>query len=146
MPPDVSEITALYQQAAGEDREAADFLGAVNAYFNGWDDLADDPESSFAAKMRLGILASVLFSCPFYQRHTGALRLVVFLVTNAFAESVEWANRPEAWRREAARVLRYAGNDMVLAVAYITSNGNYDFCHKLSEQLRACSVKAHEHH
>ena len=131
----------LMAQAANENRGAHEFLVLWNRYCHAIDDLIDadhrpDPDDLLAVFMQ----AAVLYSHPFYQAHSAHLVTVVATVTNTYADSVKM-ERMEGWPKQTADVLRFCGNDMVCAVAFIT--GGYAHMRQISGQLRFVSQQEH---
>lgn len=124
------------------DAEAMDFLGQHwGPYVHAVDDIVDE-EVSAEKKIEAFARAAYLFSHPFYLRHIGALRQVVLLVTNTYADSVAWERSKIAWQRQWADHARHAGMEMVIAVAMIV--GGYEHARAISLEQR--TICYHEHH
>ena len=132
----------LAMAAANGNLDALHFLGTWNAYCHAVDDLVDKPETSAESKVQTFVLANIVYSTKFYQSHAAELQIPVILLSNAYADSVDWCNAPEHTKRQAADILRFSGNEMILAVAFIC--GGWQLVRKLSPQLRVVSFQAHE--
>jgi hypothetical protein len=131
----------LMQSAANGDRLAHEFLVLWNLYCHAIDDLIDAPERPDPDQVLAGFMqAAVLYSHPFFRTHATSLLPVVANVTNTYADSVRM-ERMEGWPAQAADVLRFCGNDMVTAVAFIT--GGYGHMRDLSGKLRFVSQQEH---
>lgn len=124
------------------DREAIEFLCLWAQYCHRVDDVIDGDVTHTEGILGTFALAPVLFSHPFYLRHLFALRAVVLLVTNMYADSIAWANGPAPWQREFANCYRHCGNEMLIAVAQIC--GGYDHARTISlEQREQCYHTQH---
>jgi len=127
-------LDQIHELAASGNVEAGKFLFLWAHYCHLIDDFIDekkrDPESFIA----MLIHANLTYSNPFYQLHAQRLRGVVGVVTNAYADSVKWENDATEWKKRWADTLRFAGSEMVLAVATIT--GGFDLCRRISPMLR----------
>lgn len=136
-----AEEARILRVCAG-DREAFDFLCVWARYCHEVDDIIDGDRRDVADILSTFALAPMVYSHPFYLRHLPALRQVVLLVANMFAESVEWEKSMVPWRREFAGVYRHAGNEMVIAVAQLC--GGYDHARMISgEQREICYFTQH---
>lgn len=91
---------------------------------------------------RVGALAVVLYTHPFFLKNAGALRQVVLNCTNAYADSALWEHSEVDWQRQWADHYRHFGAEMVLAVASIC--GGYEHMRSFSPELRC--ICYHEHH
>ena len=134
-----TEYAELLDELTCGDAEARQFLDPWwRDYCHLIDDLADGhalPEQA----VRMGALAVTLYSLPFYRRHADRLQVVVLLVTNAFADSLELEQRPEPYARRLASVMRHAGGDLVRAVALIC--GGYDHLRRISPRLHLLGLR-----
>lgn len=125
-----------------QDREAIEFLCIWARYCHGVDDIVDGDCKTAEAILSTFSVAPLLFSHPFYLRNLCALRQVVLLVTNMYADSVKWENGKELWQREFANCYRHCGNEMLIAVAQIC--GGYDHARTISlEQRSICYETQH---
>lgn len=120
MNPDQEATHALYQRAANGDPQAFAFLDEWNKYSHAIDDFIDQDLRDPSRFLEILAQANLLYSMPFYVRHAFALHCIVAQVTNHYAVSIKWAQGQEDWQRQWADRLRFAGNEMVGVVAYIT--------------------------
>lgn len=131
----------LMQQAAAGNTSAHEFLVLWNLYCHAIDDLIDAPERPSPERvLAVFMQAAVLYAHPFFRTHAGSLLPVVAHVTSTYADSVKMEGM-EGWPAQAADVLRFCGNDMVTAVAFIT--GGYAHMRDLSGRLRFVSQQEH---
>lgn len=135
------DYESLYRLACGPDRSALDFLHGWTVYCHAIDDLIDLAQPNPDKLLETLALANILYSSDFYARHHAALRMAVVLVTSAYADSVQWEKDGLDWRRQWADTLRFAGNDMVLAVA--AACGGYKRVREVSLRLRENSWYLH---
>jgi len=82
-----------------------------------------------------------LYANPFYRKHEDKLSMVVTLVTNMYADSVEWEKSDTEWKRMWGDFLRFAGNEMAYAVAYIV--GGWTHLRFISRMFRVLSYTDH---
>jgi len=125
------------------NEEAMDFLGHHwGPYVHAIDDIVDEdvcPEHKIEAFAR----AAYLYTHPFFLKNVCALRQVVLLVTNTYADSVAWAGSTSDWQRDWADHARHAGMEMVIAVAQIV--GGYMHARAISQEQRVlCHVEHHD--
>lgn len=138
----------LLQRICRGDTEAMDFLSQHWApYVHDIDDIVDEVlpargQVDAERVLRAFARAAYLFSHPFYLKHIGALRQVVLVVTNMYADSVAWERSAVPWQREWADHARHAGMEMVIAVAMIA--GGYEHARAISQEQRV--ICWHEHH
>ena len=133
----------LLQRVTLNQPEAMDFLANHWAvYVHEIDDLVDGDRRGPEALLGTLARAALLYSHPFYLQHLPALRAVVLLVTNLYADSVLWEQSGEAWQRQWADHNRHAGMEMVVAIAQIC--GGYEHARAISREHRA--ICYHEHH
>lgn len=125
------------------DAEAIDFLSQHWApYVHAIDDIVDE-EVSAEGKIAAFARAAYLYTHPFFMKHAGALRQVVLLVTNMYADSVAWEKSDVDWQRDWSDHNRHAGMEMVIAVAMIV--GGYEHARAISlEQRVICYVGHHD--
>lgn len=137
-----NEYQEIYQQACGDNAPALQFVMGWNRYVHAIDDLIDGEKKEPQKLLDILALANVLYSSDFYQAHSQALRMTVLLVTNAYADSLAWGKSGVPWQEAWADTLRFAGNEMVLAVA--AACGGHARMRAVSLLLRANSW--HSHH
>jgi hypothetical protein len=107
-----AQCQRIYATASCGQPEAFLFLMAWHGWCHAIDDHVDEGRDRVEV-VDLCADAAVLFSCTFYQRHALALAPVVSVVAAKYRTSLT----ASPCLRDA---LRIAGNDMVLAVAYLT--------------------------
>ena len=105
-------ILRLYALASNGQQDAYAFLLAWHGWCHAIDDHVDEAGRP-ADVVDLCADAAVLFSSAFYQRFAASLAPVVAVVAAKYRASLELSGILQD-------VLRVAGNDMVLAVAYLT--------------------------
>lgn len=106
-------IMKVYATASSGQQEAYLFLLAWHGWCHAIDDHVDEGRDPKGV-VDLCSDAAVLFSSSFYVRHAGQLAPVVSLVAAKYRTSLNTASKA------ITDALRIAGNDMVLAVAYLT--------------------------
>lgn len=109
----MSQGDAIYETAASGDEQAYQWLRAYHHWVHMIDDHIDEAGPR-AQVVDIGALACVLFSAPFYQRHVAALGPLIAVVAAQYKQSLASLNP------RVVDALRVAGNQVVLAVAYIT--------------------------
>jgi hypothetical protein len=137
-----SRLVRLYDHVCCGNPEALRFLFNWNLFCHGIDDIIDDtkrtdPEEVIAAFAQ----ANIVYSLPFYQANAARLQTTIMLVTNAYADSVAWEKSPNKGHQSMADVLRFAGNEMVFAVALIC--GGYRHMRAISASVREFSWDTH---
>jgi len=131
----------LLCEACHGNRAAEVFLAIWNKVVHEIDDEIDDDLHSPSRKLRTMVHLNILYSTDFYRIYAPQLKIIVALVTSAYDDSVAWEKSVHEPEHRMADVLRFSGNEMVLAVAYIT--GGYERMRKLSPRLRLASWAAH---
>lgn len=119
-------LLAVYALASGNDQEAYAWLMAFHGWAHAIDDFVDEPGSCAAQAVDLCAAAVPLFSCGFYRRHAEALGPVLAVCASKYRSSLD-AGQP------LADVLRVAGNDVVLTVAYL--RGGQDLVARVAKLL-----------
>lgn len=133
----------LLQRICLGNAEAMDFLANHwSPYVHEIDDIIDGQRTGAEGILSTFARAALLYSHPFYLKNLPALRQVVLLVTNLYADSVAWERCGEEWKQDWADHNRHAGMEMVVATAQIC--GGYDHARVISQEQRA--VCWHEHH
>jgi hypothetical protein len=118
--------------------KAMRFLFIWFYYCHEIDDVLDTMEDGRPIQPKEVILRSYarafeVYNDPFYVEHQKFLFPVAVLVTNSYADSVQWERSPHEHHRLIADVLRCCGNEMLCAVAYLC--GTYDDLRRTSAQL-----------
>lgn len=137
-----SNFVTLYDEASCGNPDALRFLFHWNIFCHGIDDLIDAPTRATPGEVIDAFAqANILYTHPFYQAHAVKLQMVVMLVTNAYADSVFWEHEKRSGLSAMADVLRFAGNEMVFAVALIC--GGYQHMRRISMRVRENSWITH---
>lgn len=136
-PEDDKAVESVYLRAANGSLDALNFLRMFHHYCHAIDDLIDDKQPSPEKLLALLAQANLVYSMPFYKGHAGRLHLIVAHLTNAYADSIDWGKSRENWKVEWADKLRFAGNDMILAVALI--EGGFSLMRELSPLVKELS-------
>lgn len=137
------ETVKLYDSVCCGNRDALMFVFHWGIYCHGIDDIIDGNPSMQKSEEIISAFAqaNVLYSLPFYRDNWSRLQPVVMLVTNAYADSVSFEGSEEAGKKTMSDVLRFAGNEMLFAVALIC--GGYAHMRKLSAEIRENSWRDH---
>jgi hypothetical protein len=135
------ELRLLERICCGE-REAMEWLTLWSEYVHAIDDIVDKERDGVEDVLRTFARAVMLYSHPFYLKNLAALRAVVLVIGNLYADSVGWEKSLVAWQRNWSDHNRHAGMEMVIAVAQIC--GGYEHGRAISEEQR-CICWA-EHH
>ena len=140
------ETVEILTKASAGNADALRFLMHFCAYAHAIDDIIDDlwakKDVPPARILDTFAQANILYSQPFYQANTASLQPVVMLVTNAYADSVEWEQRGTGeGEKRMADVRRFAGNEMLLAVALVC--GGYKAMRELSPIIYNRSWREH---
>lgn len=120
-----SPILRVYAIASNENPEAYQWLCAWHGWCHAIDDHVDEGRSPREV-VSLCARGAVIFSAPFYRRHAEALGPLVGIIAAQYEKSLEVSG-------VLADALRIAGNQMVLAVAYLT--GGTDGVRRTSDAL-----------
>lgn len=124
------------------NQEAYDFLNLWARYCHEIDDIVDGARLAPEEVIATFALATMVYSHPFYLRNLPALRQVVLLIANMYADSVAWENEGQQWQREFSNCYRHAGNEMVFAVAQLC--GGFEHVRSVSaEQREICYRTQH---
>lgn len=136
---DEKEAHDFAVEVCNGDKEAMDFISLWYTWCHFLDDLVDTMEDGRPTMskeiMIQGFLTSaLLYSCPFYRKHSDLLLGCVILTTNSYADSVSWERSPIDHRRNIGNILRTCGNEMFYLVACIT--GGISKMRTLSPRIR----------
>jgi hypothetical protein len=138
-----TELGDLYSRACGGNPDAQIFLGCWLDIIHRIDDQIDEGITHPEFLLQTCAFLNLIYTTPFYQENSARLSMVVILVTNAYADSVAGEHSDKIADQAIADVIRFCGNEMVLAVAFIT--GGYANMRALSMPLRRYSwVHHHE--
>lgn len=121
------QILEVYAVASGGDQEAYAWLLAWHGWCHRIDDFVDEPGHYAAEVVDLCAAGVVLTSCGFYRRHAEALGPLIAIVAEQYHASLG------AGTSRLGDVLRVAGNQVVLAVAYL--RGGASLVRAVSEKL-----------
>ncbi len=135
-------IRDLCLQCCKGNTQAIEFCDHWFHYCHSIDDLIDTQINGAItmtpeAILKIFVQANLLYNSVFYRTFHSALQPVVLLVTNAYADSVEWEKSDVNRRSTMADVLRCCGNDMFFAVAMIC--GGWDHARSVSAKIRDAS-------
>lgn len=124
------------------DAEAKAFIAGWARWCHGIDDVVDGDRDSAEDIIRAFAGSILLFSSPFYQRHTVHLAAIALNVAHKYADAARWEHSGVEWERRWADYLRHAGRDMMMAVAFII--GGYDHAREMSVlQWDLCRKQQH---
>lgn len=132
------ELERLYQEIANGDEEAFRFVIAWQLYCHGIDDIVDGDEKSSEGIVAVFFTSCELYNSNFWLRHGRELHILVPVITNDYADS---NSQNKKITKEQKDFLRSTGNNMLLAVSYIT--GGYPLMRKLSPKIREMSFREH---
>jgi hypothetical protein len=137
------KIALMYDEVACGNADALKFIFHWNLYCHGIDDIVDGSLAMRDPEQVVGLFAeaNLLYTLPFYRANWERLQSVVMLITNAYADSVMWEDSYDKGQRTMADVLRFAGNEMLFAVALIC--GGYQHMRRVSAKLRNQSWQDH---
>jgi len=135
------KLEDIYKEVCNGNEEALKFLLLWNVYVHRVDDVIDDKCINAEKIIRAFQCAAEVFSLPFYQHYLAALFPIVCIVTNMYLDSVQFATSEIVWKTTVADTLRFAGNEMVNAIAMIC--GGFDHMRKYSAILRETSWQDH---
>lgn len=107
-----STVLESYAIASNGNAEAYQWLCAWHGWCHAIDDHVDEGRPARDV-IELCARGAVIFSAPFYRRHAEALGPLVGIIAAQYEKSLEVNG-------VLADALRIAGNQMVLAVAYLT--------------------------
>lgn len=111
------ELTEVYRIAAAGDPAAFQWLLAWHDWAHQIDDHVDDGDHPAREVVRLSQMGIVLMSCDWFARHAVVLGPVLAVVAEQYRESVRLEQI--GVRSSLIDVLRLAGNQVVLVVAYL---------------------------
>lgn len=128
------------ERACMGNAAAIEFVWRWAKYCHAIDDIEDEVTTP---EFRLGTFVQALevYTCPFFKQHEAALKPLVYLITNQYADSVAWEKSKEQWKREYSEWARHCGAEMVLAVAGIV--GGYQHMRAISLELRTVNYAEH---
>jgi len=136
-----TELSNLYREVCLHDESAYTFLCQWHETVHQIDDIVDEDVDSKEKTIECFIRLHELYANPFYRKHEDKLSMVVTLVTNMYADSVEWEKSDTEWKRKWGDFLRFAGNEMAYAVAYIV--GGWTHLRFISRMFRVLSYTDH---
>lgn len=107
------QLLRVYALASGGQEQAYLWLLTWHGWCHAIDDHVDEPDHPASEIIDLCAEGVVLFSSGFYRRHAEALAPLIAAVAEKYRASL-------SARGTLGDALRIAGNDVVLAVAYLT--------------------------
>lgn len=119
-------LSEVYSLASGGDPEVFAWLLAFHGWAHAIDDFVDEPGHYAAEVVDLCARGVVLTSCAFYRQHAETLGPILAIVAEQYHASL-------AAEGALSHALRIAGNQVVLAVAYI--RGGASLLRLVSERL-----------
>lgn len=133
-----SQLLQKIQDLLKDHPAASNFIQLYSDYVHKLDDLIDEQsckeDSEFI--LELNDLSNVLFSHPFYIANIQSLQILMFVITNEFADSIHWEKSGVKWKIEAAGTLRHAAIMVFYAVILICCG---------RKELRKISLEFREH-
>jgi hypothetical protein len=135
------EIESLHKLAAHNNDQAITFLNRWNAYCHRIDDFIDEKKQDPNELLALLIDANLLYSHPYYRNHAHVLLLIVAGITGRYQQSVEWEQCGQPWKQQWADTLRFAGNEMLEAVAML--EGGFELQQKVGSAARELAWQSH---
>lgn len=132
------ELLDTFKALTKGNPQAIKFLFLWFYYCHEIDDVLDTMEDGRPTLPKEVILrtfarALEVYNDPFYVEHQRVLYPVAAMITNSYANSVQWEHSPQAHHRLIADVLRCCGNEMLVMVAMIC--GGYEYARKWSAAL-----------
>ena len=128
------------ERAGMHQPEAVDFIWRWSLYCHAIDDIIDEPTTA-DFRIQTFVQALEIYTHPFFLKHAAALKPLVYVITNQYADSVAWEHSPDEWKRNFSEWARHAGAEMVLAVAQIV--GGYQHMRNISLELRTVNFSEH---
>lgn len=133
--------TPFLRKYLSNDADSILFLLAFGIYIHAVDDIVDDEipqeEDEIEFMLKTFLYAEAVYTNLFYLKHIDKLRPVVKLISNAYMDSVKMERSKERWKQKVADVLRFSGNEMIIAVIAIVCGE--DIMRKASMELREIS-------
>ncbi len=139
---DNDELLATFKAITKGNMPAIKFLFLWFYYCHEIDDVLDTMEDGRPVLSKEKILrtyarAFELYNDAFYVENQRTLYPVVVMITNNYADSVQWERDPVEYRRVIADVLCEAGNEMMNMVACVI--GGYEWMRHWSPRIREIS-------
>lgn len=134
----------LLERICCGNREAMDWLANFwSPYVHGIDDIIDGEAKGPEEILSTFALAAELYAHPFYVRHMAALKQLVLVITNCYADAVRWEGHLDKWKADWADHNRHVGMEMVIAVAQLC--GGYSHARMISQEQRTiCWLEHHD--
>ena len=123
------------------DTEGLAFCTAFLLYAHCIDDIIDGDRTDSEFILKTFEFAAIIYTMPFYQRHSGMLLPIIKAVSNSYADSVIMEKSSESWKSNFADVLRQNGNDLLTICVEICSG--IDARREFSIKLRELSYQVH---
>lgn len=120
--------------------DAYEFIIAYNEALQLVDDVVDNKSSNPEEILAAIENTKIVFTMPFFLRHSQQLTLVSILIANTWADSIVW-EKEDGWKKVHGDVLRHGLYGMVYAVVLII--GGWAACRKISLKLREFTHNQH---
>lgn len=128
-------------QVLNVNPEAVRFIKAYIEYCHDIDDIIDNAITDPEFILKTFLKAAAIFSSNFYVKHSEQLYPLIIVITNSYADSVQFERSKEGWKLQASDVLRHCAIDMVLLVVGIVAG--YDAVREISPLLREHNYNQH---
>lgn len=136
------KVNRFLRLVAANDEGGFEFLKLWHQICHTTDDVIDENKWDAESLLEVFMLASTVYSTPFYRQNSARLQLPCLTATGVYQLSVKWEKPNEPlWHRIWADVLRHSGNDVMFAVALIC--GGYDHLMKICGPLYASCFVYH---
>ena len=130
---------AEFHRLCRGDAEAVHFCVLHDRYAHMLDDLIDMDKPADPGVFAL--LCMEIYSSPFFQRNSIALRTVMRLSHSNWLDANEWEKSPVAWQRTEADTIRHSGADVIRVVADLC--GGWEAMRSISPVLRILGYEDH---
>jgi hypothetical protein len=142
------EFVLFIRKYLHENYDAISWCLLFVAYLHDIDDIIDKEigkipkaRTDNEAIIRTFALSETVYTHPFYILNINALRPLVKMAFNGYADSVVFEQTDVEWKKKAADVLRQNANEVLLAVVEIV-NG-YETKRAASLELRGLAYETH---
>ena len=125
--------TAFTKHVCLNNDEAIDFTMKWHGYCHAIDDIVDE-DINAETKIAAFIRAAEVYNHPFYIKNRDSLRLLIYQITNLYADSVRWEKSEDLQEKNFSDWSRHAGAEMLLAIACLV--GGYEHMRSVSQEVR----------